>query len=158
MRRLEISDSISWLTLVLTVFSISVLFTQLSGFMLIASFNFFILLVGYLLRRVHKVVHALLMSMGIVSDITIVVILQVQREAIQTVASMTLPFLNLSHVLFSTLATMLYFPILILGILLLICANGKNRLHLRNWHICLGTMALIFRTLGFFLMFSMISS
>lgn len=123
-------------------------------FMMIATLAYGILLVGYRVRRSNKKLHVTAMMTGIMIDVILVLILQVQRSAIQTAVGFTLPTLQQFHILFSTLALCLYFPTVYLGLKLLRAPKvnaGTRRLHVR-----IATSALIFRTLGFLLMFSLL--
>ena len=122
--------------------------------MMIATFNFCLLLLGFSFRHRSKSVHASLMTLGILSDISLVLLLQIQRNAVQTAVAFRLSPLNQAHVICSTLATLLYFPVLFYGWKLY--QNTSARGNTRLIHKRLGLAALFFRTLGFLLMFSML--
>jgi hypothetical protein len=100
------------------------------------------------------------MSVGIISDLTLVLVLQAKREAIQTAISLVLTPLQETHVVFATLATLLYVPMLVTGPVLLRRAGrakGDPSPRLKRAHVALGTAAFAFRTISFILMFSMLS-
>ncbi len=90
---------------------------------------------------------------GIFTDIALVLYLQVTREAVQTAVSFRLEPLQQLHILVSTIALALYFPLLILGFKLYFRPERKM---LRAAHARFAFAALFFRTLGFCLMFSML--
>ena len=120
-------------------------------YMWIATVAWLCLMSGYLARK-KRSTHVNLMRAGIFLDIGLVLFLQFTRGAIQTALSFELALLKQLHIAASTIALLLYFPILYLGFQLL---KGKGTAEMRARHIRLGTTALIFRTLGFLLMFSM---
>lgn len=94
--------------------------------------------------------HGILMTSAVALDLAIVLTLQFKREAIQTAVSLTLTPLQQAHILFSLLATLLYVPLLILGMRRLKGISG-GILHRR-----MGMTAFLLRTAGFVLMFSML--
>jgi hypothetical protein len=137
-------------------FGISVivlLFTYLVGtvYMTIAAFNYLIILAGFLCRKLNRRIHVTLLSLGILFDLSLVLLLEFQRDAIATAVSLKLSPLNQAHIYFSSLATLLYIPMVITGIMIL----KKERC--RIWHRRLGYGTIFFRTLGFLLMFSMLT-
>ena len=133
--------------------------------MLIATVAWMLLTTGLVVRK-NKSQHVALMLLGILLDIGLVVYLQLTREAVQTAVEFSLPLLEQIHIACSTVALLLYFPILYLGVKLQQQVGAKepillNRLGFasyawRTTHIRLGLAAYIFRTLGFLFMFSMI--
>lgn len=117
--------------------------------MTIASLAWLCLVLGYLARR-KRSRHVPLVVAGIGADLGLVLYLQITREAVQTAVSFSLSPLEQIHILFSTLALVLYFPVLYLGIQLIRGQKTSRLLHKR-----FAVTALIFRTLGFLFMFSM---
>ena len=126
----------------------------MTGLMGLASFNYFLLLVGFFLRKSNRRAHAGVMTTAIVSDVGLVLYLQFQRNAVATALAFKLSYANQAHIFFSTLAAVLYVPVLGLGYRLLTYREGAMKW--RATHIRLGIAALVFRSLGFLLMFSMI--
>jgi hypothetical protein len=120
-------------------------------YMWIATVAWLCLISGYLARK-KRSLHVTLMRTGIFLDIGLVLFLQFTRGAIQTALSFELALLKQLHIAASTIALLLYFPILYLGFQLL---KGRGTAETRALHIKVGTTALFFRTLGFLLMFSM---
>lgn len=108
--------------------------------------------VGLVNRRTPKI-HARLMGSAIAIDLGIVLTLEVQRHAINTAIGFTLSPLQQAHIGMSSLATLLYFPVAILGWRRL---HGRLSDNGRRWHLRLGLLAYIFRTLGFVLMFALL--
>ena len=129
---------------------------HVTGYMRLATVNFFLLLTGFTLRHKSRKAHATFMSAGMLSDLTLVLILQFQRHAIQTAVSFKLSAWNQAHILSSTLATALYIPMAIIGILLFLQKTPEGSSRKKTLHRRMGWTVLILRTLGFFLMFSML--
>lgn len=131
-----------------------------TSYMMVATANLFVLLVGFTLRKTNRRAHALLMGLGMLSDLILVLTLQYQRNAIQTAIAFKLTFFNQAHILSSTTATALYIPMAVLGVQIYRNSTQKNNLIAietqRLLHKRIGWLTLIFRTLGFFLMFSML--
>lgn len=122
--------------------------------MLFATFSYLILCTGLILRQNIRI-HPRLMILGITFDLGLVIFLQFQKHAIQTAVSFTLTPIQQAHVGFSTLATLLYFPVLYFGFKR--WNNPTANSNLRKRHIYFGLAAFAFRTIGFFLMFTLLS-
>lgn len=123
-------------------------------YMAIASFAYLLLLAGFVLRKIQRQAHVYLMSTGIVMDLSLVLVLEFQRDAIATALEFSLTPLQQAHIAMSSMATLLYVPLLIMGTLLY--RKGNKYYSLRPWHKKIGIAAFIFRTLGFILMFALI--
>jgi hypothetical protein len=93
---------------------------------------------------------------AILSDLGLVLTLQILRNATQTAFAFKLPPLGQAHIFCSLIATLLYFWMVYLGIRLLRTAPGPNPA--KALHRKLGLATLLFRTLGFLLMFSLLKS
>lgn len=93
------------------------------------------------------------MLTGITADITLVLYLQFTRSAIQKAIGPGLELLHRLHIVFSTVALLLYFPILYYGFKLL--REGSSP-EIVAKHKRVALPALIFRTIGFGLMFSLL--
>ncbi|MFN8388652.1 MAG: hypothetical protein U0136_00005 [Bdellovibrionota bacterium] len=119
--------------------------------MWVATIAWLLLSTGYFLRR-RRALHITLMLTGIFMDISLVLFLEVSRGAIETALSFSLSLMKQLHIAASTTAFLLYFPVLYLGSQLV---RGTGDARTRERHVRLATLALLFRTLGFFLMFSM---
>lgn len=125
-------------------------------YMLIASASYFLMILG-IVAIVNKETlwHVRLMSTAMGVDILLVLILEFQRDAIATAASFALTPLQLGHIGTSTLATVLYIPTFVLGY-----KRWKKKLVKPSsfkWHLRTGIAAFVFRTLGFILMFTLLS-
>lgn len=129
---------------------ISIIAVHGTGYMFVATCSYLMMIAGLMLRA-QKNLHYKLMSMAILLDLSIVLILEIQRHAINTAISLKLTPLQQAHIYASSVATLLYIPIVILGILSLQGYKIKP-----SWHKRLGIAAFVFRTLGFILMFSLI--
>lgn len=127
--------------------------TFATPFMVLASIAWFLLL-GGLFNRKNRVMHSRLMTAGIALDLSLVLILQYQRQAIQTALEFSLGILQQLHIGASLTATLLYIPTLILGWGLY--RNRAKWIGLRDWHLRLAISAFGFRTVGFVLMFSLL--
>ena len=123
----------------------------LTPLMKIAIFSYGCFVTGFFLRQRRKW-HASFMISGILMDFLIVGKLVLQRQVLNTALSVSLTWPQQGHIIASLIAVLLYFPILALGILLLLGRGGPG---LRSWHVRLGITAFAFRSLGLILMFSM---
>jgi hypothetical protein len=117
-----------------------------------ATFAFFLMLFGMYCRRRDRNRHRALMFSAMGIDLSLVLILEIQRSAMETVLAFDLNPLQISHVLASTLALLLYLPLILLGTSLW----GQESARTRLWHRRLGFAAFTLRTIGFLLMFSLI--
>lgn len=106
------------------------------------------------MRKSKPKLHAALMICAVITDLTLVLLLQIERNAIQTALSFSLDFLQQMHIAVSTGATLLYLPIVTLGVLKFTKFKSVN---IRRYHKYLGLWAFTLRTLGYFLMFSMLT-
>jgi hypothetical protein len=118
-----------------------------------ASWCYFLMCAGLVMRKHSQLWHARLMASAIFGDLALVLILQAQRGAVQTAISFKLSALQQAHIGFSTLATVLYFPLLYLGWKQI---RGEADAKAKKLHQRLGMYAFAFRTMGFFLMFSLL--
>lgn len=136
---------------ILTLTSAAVGFVA-TPYMGAATFAYALMAFGLFLRKRSRPWHRRLMfgAMGI--DLSLVLLLELQRSAIETVASLELAPLPFAHVLCSTLALVLYAPLIYLGQKLWKAENPR----LRQWHLRLGITAFVLRSLGFLLMFSLL--
>ncbi len=123
-------------------------------YMGIATLSYSFLCGGLLLRKNRKM-HIGFMNAGIVQDLLLVLTLEYQRSAINTAAQFSLTLLQQTHIIISTLAIAFYTPTLILGWQRYLNPNIKE--YRKIWHIRCGITAFVLRTIGFFLMFSMLS-
>ncbi|MGZ6446811.1 MAG: hypothetical protein ACXWRA_02175 [Pseudobdellovibrionaceae bacterium] len=121
--------------------------------MCIGSIAYFCLLTGMLHRKNIKI-HVPLMNIGILLDISLVILLEVQRQAINTALSMKLNGLQQLHILVSTIAVLLYFSLSLSGWLKLKGEISSPRFTLSHRRI--GPWAFFFRSMGYLLMFSML--
>ncbi len=119
--------------------------------MWIATASWLSLLLAYRTRKTTSV-HLSFALLGIIADISLVLYLQLSRSAIQTAVSFTLSPLEQTHIVLSSLALLLYFPTLLLGVSLLFDNSSVRRI---AYHRSFAISALTFRTLGFLFMFSM---
>ena len=144
--------------LLLGLFAASFVITP---YMVAATISYFCLCCGLLVRK-NRILHARLMSMGMLIDVGIVLVLEVSRHAINTALAMTLSPLQQAHVGASTIAVILYIPVFILGRRRFQELTGRRAVEVstaaarRKAHIRLGLTAFAFRTLGFVLMFSLL--
>jgi hypothetical protein len=125
----------------------------LTPYMLIATFSYSLLLWGFLQRR-NRNMHVPLMNAGIAIDIFLVLLLELQRDAIGTAMGFGLNPFQQGHIAASTVALVLYFPLLWLGWRLHL---GKTQsMKTKEWHKRMGIAAFAFRSIGFLLMFSLL--
>lgn len=122
-------------------------------YMLIASFAYGCMVLGILNRRNGKL-HAKLMATAIGLDLILVLFLEATRGAIAEAVAMDMTILQQLHILFSTLAVVLYFPLIYIGLKNLKHQSSPDQ---KIWHRRLGFTAFALRSLGFLLMFSLLS-
>jgi hypothetical protein len=133
---------------------LSLLATFATPAMLIASLAYFVLVTGFRVRRKNRKLHAILMTSAIAIDLSLVLILQINRDAVGTALSFSLSPLQQLHILASSIATLLYFPMLGLGFYQL--KNPSKSPRVKIIHRNLGLATFVARSLGFLLMFSML--
>lgn len=121
--------------------------------MIVATVAWLMLCIG-IRHRYNRSRHVPLMLGGIALDYALVIYLELTKDAIATAASFTLTGLQQTHVAVSLTAMLLYLPVMFLGVMLY---RGVGGIGVRRWHKRLGIAAFVFRTLGFFFMFSMLS-
>lgn len=121
--------------------------------MFVATFAY-LLMVNGLVHRKNKKLHVKLMNSAIGLDLALVLLLELSRNAVDTALSFSLSPLQQAHIVASSLATALYIPILILGWLRY--TEKLKGSASRSWHLRLGVVAFIFRSLGFLFMFSLL--
>lgn len=124
-----------------------------SFYMGMASFAYFLMVHGMRQRKQNRWGHRKLMFSAMGIDLGLVLLLEIQRGAIETVAALELSPWQFGHVLASTLAVALYLPMIILGKKLWSQESANTRL----WHKRIGITAFALRSVGFVLMFSLLS-
>ena len=136
-----------------TLCAVALMTPYITFYMTWASIAYLAMSYGFILRKNRKL-HVPLMLFAIVADVSLVLLLEFQRQAINTAISFKLGPLQQAHIGFSTLAVVTYFPILYLGIRANWFTATPSQ---RNMHKKLGITAYLFRTIGFLLMFSMLN-
>jgi hypothetical protein len=122
-------------------------------YMTVATLAYLCMLAAMLIRG-NRRLHGRLMGIAMLLDVGLVLFLEVTRHATGTAAGGRLSPFQLMHVGTSTLAVLLYGPLLWMGLRAL---RGRSSPSLRSSHRLLGMGAFLFRTAGFLLMFSMLS-
>lgn len=89
-------------------------------------------------------------------DLGIVLLLQINRNAVQTAASFSLSWVAQLHIAASLIATILYLPTLFLGFQMVL--RPQSRVKYLKLHKLIATGALSFRALGFCFMFAVTPS
>jgi len=119
--------------------------------MYLATLAWLSLFSGWCLRK-KRSWHIPLVLTGMLLDLGLVLYLEITRQAVETALSFRLNLLKQLHVATSTSALVLYFPVFWFGYRLFYTPSD---LRLRKKHKSLAQLALVLRTMGFFLMFSM---
>ena len=121
-------------------------------YMATAATAYLLLLFGVLFHSKRKT-HILLMSLGVLIDLSLVVILETNRSAIATALGGELNVWQKGHIIFSSLAVTLYVPTILIGVKAALAPastrHGKS-------HVYFGRVAFLCRTGGFLLMFSLL--
>lgn len=121
-------------------------------YMALATFSYCLMVAGVACRRGARHAHRAFMLSAVVIDLALVLALEWQRGATATAFAFTLSPWQTAHVAASTMAVILYVPLLWAGLRLWRMEHpSRRRLH-RN----LGITAFLLRTLGFLLMFSLL--
>jgi hypothetical protein len=123
---------------------------MLSWYQMFAVTAYIVLMAGLFFRK-RRSVHVSLMGVGISMDVILVLVLEVQRSVIQSALHQDFTPLQKVHIVSSVLAVLLYVPVVTLGILML---RRGVRGALKVWHIRIGSLAFLFRTLGVVFMFA----
>ncbi|MBT4760605.1 MAG: hypothetical protein HOO06_02805 [Bdellovibrionaceae bacterium] len=126
-----------------------------TAYMGFATFTLLLLVIGLLYVKISKHIHANIMKIAIIGDLALVLVLELQRSAIETAAGFNLEPLQIMHIIFSTLAMLLYFPTLYYGQKLL--KSKKRDPKVFSKHMIVARAAFLFRLLGFILMFSLLT-
>jgi hypothetical protein len=147
------SPIVDWLAPVLAAIFGVLVGAFATPYMGVATFSYCMMLGGLILRQQRRI-HVGLMIAAIITDLTLVLVLEFQRNAIATAMEFSLTPLQQAHILASGIATVLYFGVLYLGVQRLLGNGGKTA---RHWHLRIGLLAFAFRTIGFFLMFSLLA-
>ncbi|OFZ13223.1 MAG: hypothetical protein A2Z20_09200 [Bdellovibrionales bacterium RBG_16_40_8] len=121
-------------------------------FMVMASLAYLLMIFGIVHRR-EKIIHVRLMSTAIGLDFALVLILELQRSAVETAISMSLGLPEKMHILFSLMAVLMYTPVIYFGRKRYY--NQASALQ-KSYHMKFGIIAFSLRTLGYIFMFSMI--
>ena len=118
-------------------------------YMAFASLSYLFMILGLLNRKKNRRLHIRFMSLAMLIDISIVCILEIQRNAIQTAIDMKLGFFQQLHIGSSLSAVVLYFPTAYLG-----WKTYKRReaFHSHS-HRYFGMIVFILRSIGFLTMF-----
>lgn len=133
-------------------FTIFIIFLN-KYYWIVSTLAYFSMVAGILLRKKRQS-HVTFMGLAVFLDLVIVLTLQTRKDAIGTALSFSLDTVQQLHILASTIALILYFPVVAVGFL-----RWTGRLSSQKsqiFHKRLGIVAFVFRTLGFFLMFSMV--
>ncbi|MDB5036838.1 MAG: hypothetical protein JWQ35_366 [Bacteriovoracaceae bacterium] len=134
--------------------SLAVIFQETTPYMTAASLTYFLLVAGVINRKKRRT-HLRLMLTAISIDISLVLVLELQRAAIKTALDMKLGFFQQLHIASSLLAVLFYFPTMYFG-WKAFRDHSKNIPVTSNRHIWLGITAFILRSIGFITMFSML--
>lgn len=148
MRYLAIALAFIAVVLLLTVAAIG------TSYMVCATVAYFFMIAGLILRE-EKRTHFILMIMATMLDLGVVLSLEVQRNAIKTAVDMTLTPWQQSHIFTSLAALLLYFPVVGLGIYKAV--SPQQYQGIKGTHARLGVAAFVLRSLGFALMFTLLS-
>lgn len=121
-------------------------------YMGVATFAYALMVTGLFFRKSDRFLHRKLMFSAMGIDLSLVLLLELQRSAVETVVALKLGPWQFAHVVASTLALLLYGPMIYLGKTLW----EKNNPRLRRLHRNLGILTFLLRTIGFTLMFSLL--
>lgn len=129
----------------------ALLFVYTTPYMTLASLIYGLHVWGLTYRKKDAFKHAKLMTTAIVLDISLVLVLEFLRGAIETTLKFELSLIQQAHIFCSLMAVLLYFPTFYFGRKRL--KDRKNPALLQR-HKLFAIPAFTFRSLGYFLMFS----
>lgn len=132
--------------------SLACLTFVLPPFMWVATASYYLMVSGVIYRWQRRR-HVTLMATSIAIDLSVVLVLEFQRSAINAAINHTYTFFQTAHILTASLAVAFYFPTVFFGLRRILKPNGP--LSDRHWHIRMAVTAFILRSLGFLFMFSM---
>jgi len=112
----------------------------------LAALAWVLIVAGWTQRRRSRRVHVALALSGIAVDLTLVLILELQRDVVGQTFSKDWSAIQTTHIATSAAAVVLYIPVVILGVLLLRNLAGAK---LRKAHAITAMLALFLRTIGF---------
>ena len=136
------------LSLSLAVILVVVLLVEMTTYMYLASLSLGLMTLGILVRKSIRA-HQILLVSAVILDLSLVLILESRRDAIDTVTSLNLSYYQLIHVALAVIAVITYIPTLILGYL-----YAKRREQKFALHLIFGKVAYVFRFLSWIFMFS----
>lgn len=142
----------AWVTLGLAAAAGAAMGAWVSAPIGVASLSYGLML-GALAFRARRQVHGRMMVAGAALDVGLVLVLELQRSAIGTVLGGKLNAWQLSHVLCSLAAVVLYLPTIVMG---LRAFRGRAGSRERRVHRALGVATMVLRSLSYVLMFSML--
>jgi len=95
------------------------------------------------------------MQMGATLDYTLLVLIELNKSAIDTILNKSLSLFQSGHIFFSSLTLALYLVVVPLGWKVYFNPTHSKLIH---WHHRLGWLTFFLRSLGFILMFSMMGA
>ncbi|MGE4157923.1 MAG: hypothetical protein AB7F75_02370 [Planctomycetota bacterium] len=110
------------------------------------------LLVAALVVKKKRRPHAILATLAMALDLTLVLVLELNRSVVEGLAEKNYSILQYGHITASTFAVICYFPTFINGFKRL---RGLGDASTRRRHILWARAAFAFRTVGLILMFSL---
>lgn len=111
------------------------------------------LMIGGLVMRRRAQDHVSMMAGALGLDLAVVLGLELSRHAVGTAVGLELGPWQQAHIYASTMAVILYAPLVVLGVRRL----RGGAMPAFRWHAPLGMLAFGLRTLGFALMFSLLA-
>lgn len=139
--------------LLLTAVAVAAIWSLTTPYMAWATAAYLMMVYG-LWHRKNRAIHVRQMRIALGADLVLVLLLEFARDAIGTALAFKLGPLQQFHILFSTLAVVLYFPVYYLGNKRL---KNLGTVSTRTWHVRLALTAFGLRTIGFILMFSLLA-
>lgn len=143
-----------WIHILAWVGLFVLMLPRITAPMMVATFAYYLMVVGIFNRR-RRVLHVTLMGSAILLDLGLVLVLEIQRSAINAALNYPYTGWQTAHIVASTLAVLFYLPTIVLGLKRL--RNPKITPSVRLWHMRVALTAFSLRTVGFVLMFTMLS-
>ena len=125
---------------------------EFTVYVAIATVAYLLMILG-LANRTQRLLHQRFMGATMALDVMVVTVLEVNRNAVETVLDGKLKVLQIGHIAASSVAVGLYGVVIALA---LARRRGRVGEWARVWHIRVGIAAFAWRSIGFVLMFSVI--
>ena len=125
-------------------------------FLIVSSLVLVIIGFGLYFRKSNRKLHIILMSSAFLIDLTLVLVIEFQRHAIETVISQTSAFVWF-HATISLLVLVSYVALAVLGTKMAKLNTGTQFMSISNQHLNLAKVFIVLRLINYVTSFSMVN-